>query len=199
MTPTSDSASPAPLLDRFLRGEASAHAQVRRWAWEILYFKPYHIPGDEHEDIVQQAVMHVWRAASREGFTLAVDLRAFVRSVTMARCIDWIRRRRPSVEIDDAHPDAGPSAYDTLLEKDERAQLRWAVTELEDGCRRVIQLHFYDDLPYAAIAEREGRAEGTMRWRVFQCLKRLREIVGRWRGEAPAVAPHDAAPWGDDE
>ncbi len=198
MTHTLDSGDRDTLLQRFLRGEQPAHAQVRRWAWEIVYFKPYHIPRDEHDDIVQQAVVHVWRAVSREGFELQIDLRALVRSVTMARCVDWIRRRRPSAEVDTEMPDLGPSAYDRLLEKDERAQIRWAVTELDEGCRRVIRLHFFEDLPYAEIAEREGRAEGTMRWRVFQCLKRLREVIGRWRGQAPAGDASEA-PDIDDE
>lgn len=168
------------LLRRFLTGEPAACRLIERWAWEIVYFKHFHVPRDEREDVVQETIADVWRAASRGDFTLRAGLRAFVRKVAAARCIDRLRRLRPLVPLDDATPDPGPSPYDVLIADDAGAQVRWALQNVSPPCREVIRLHFFDGLAYAEIAARLGRAEATLRVRVFHCMKAVRRLIARW-------------------
>ena len=168
------------LLRKFLSGDAAVTRQVERWAGEIIHFKGYGVRDDAREDIIQETLANLWQAASRDDFALRVGLRAFVRRVAMARCIDHLRRSRPMVELTESTADHAPGPYDDLLARDERARIRWAMRQLEDGCREVIRLHFFEELPYAEIAARLGRAEPTLRVRMFNCLNRVRSLIARW-------------------
>jgi RNA polymerase sigma factor (sigma-70 family) len=166
------------LLRRFLAGDAQACRQVERWTREILLYHRLGLTREEREDAVQDVLAGVWRAAGRPGFALRHGLRAFVRTVTLARAIDRVRRRRPQEPVDEMMPDraAGPESN---AESSERAAwLHAALEALDARCREIIRLHYFEDWPYARIAERERRREATMRVRMFNCLRALRERLG---------------------
>ena len=166
------------LLRQFLAGDDRACRAVERWAREIVRFRPYGVPVDEHDDIVQQALMALWRACSESDFVLRTSLRGFVRKVVMARCVDWLRRRRPSTEIDETVPDPHPGPTDVMEESEQWARARWAIGRLGPACQELIRLHFLENLPYARIAADLGRAEGTLRVRMFQCMEQVRRLLG---------------------
>lgn len=168
------------LLQQFLGGEPAACAKVERWAREILLFRRFRLHREELEDVVQDALVTVLRHASRPEFRLTHGMRAFVRRVALTRAIDALRRRRPTAPLDENLPDPAPGPYDDMLRRDKRARLRWALQSLDPRCREIIRLHLEDDLPYAQIAAREGRSESTMRVRMFNCLKALRNLFERW-------------------
>lgn len=168
------------LLRAFLAGEPAAVRQVERWAWEIVHFRWGSIPKDEREDVVQDAVAGVWRAAARPGFRLRTHLRALVRRVAAARCIDRMRRRRPTADLDPAAADPGPGPYEQCLRDDERARLRWAVQNLDERCRELIREHFFEETGYAEMAARRERAEATIRVHMFNCMKAVRRLWERW-------------------
>jgi RNA polymerase sigma-70 factor (ECF subfamily) len=167
-------------LRAFLAGEPAAVRQVERWAWEIVYFRWGSIPPEEREDVVQDAVAGVWRAVTRPGFRLRTHLRALVRRVAAARCIDRMRRRRPTATLDPALADPAPGPYDRVLRDDERARLRWAVQSLDERCRELIREHFFEDVDYTQMAERRQRAESTIRVHMFNCMKAIRRLWERW-------------------
>lgn len=168
-----------PLLRRFVAGEAGACRTVERWAFEVAAYGRFRLPPDEREDVVQDAVAAVWQAASRRDFELRHSLRAFVRQVAAARCIDRIRRRRPTWELSDELPDVVPGPYERLLDADEAARVRWAIQAVGEACRELIRRHFLDSEPYAAIAATENRAESSIRVRMFECMKRIRAVLAR--------------------
>ncbi len=170
------------LLRRFLSGDAAASRKVERWAWEVSSFGRYRLPYGERADVVQDTVAAVWQAASSSEFALRHSLRAFVRRVAVARCVDRMRRRRPAAALDESIVDPSPGPYDELLRHDESARLRWALQNLDAGCRELIRLHFFEELSYAEIGAREERAEATMRVHMFHCMKAIRKLIARWRG-----------------
>ena len=170
----------AALLRAFVAGEASAVRRVERWAWEIVHFRWGSIPQADRADLVQDAVADVWRAASAPGFALRDSLRALVRRVAAARCIDWMRKLRPTAPLGDDWADVSDNPYEALLRKSDRARLRWVLRALDERCREIIREHFYEELPYAAIAQRRERSEATMRVHMFHCMKRIRQLWERW-------------------
>lgn len=167
-------------LRNFLAGDPATCRVVERWAWEIVHFRWFGIPVEDRRDVIQDTVADVWRAVSQAGFTLRIGLRPLVRKIATARCIDRMRRRRPTAELSEALQDPNPGPYEQLLRKDESARVRWALQSMDPRCREIIQLHFVEDLPYAEIAAREQRSEATMRVRMFQCMKALRSLFARW-------------------
>jgi len=172
------------LLRRFLAGEREACRQLERWAHEILLYQRLGLTREEREDAVQEVLAGVWRAAGRPGFALRYGLRAFVRTVTLARAIDCVRRRRPSVAADESLPDAaeGPAARAESADAAER--LYAALERLDPRCLAIIRLHYFEDWSYSRIAAQERRQESTMRVRMFNCLRALRERMGALAGTA---------------
>ena len=183
--------SPAPphedetLLRRFVAGDAAACRAVERWANQILYYRRLGLTAADREDIVQDVLTGVWQAAGRPGFALRHGLRAFVRTGTLARAFDRVRRRRSIEPLSDAlrDPTSGPEARAELREDFER--LCAALAVLDARCRDIIHLHYFEDWSYARIAGRAGRAEATMRVRMFNCLRALRQQLSTGASQAP--------------
>jgi len=169
-------------LRRFLSGEPAAVRTATRWARETAYFRGFGLTAEDREDAVQDALAQVWTLATRPGFELRQGLRAVLRTLVAARCVDRVRRRRKNVELDDSLADEAPTPHERLLARDERARLRAALLDLDPPCREIIRMRYFEDLDYAAIAEREGREESTMRVRLFNCLKAIRKRMQRLAG-----------------
>ncbi len=181
------------ILRGLVSGDAHAAHQVTTWARDAVRARAFRVPPGDWDDLAQAVVLDVLRAAHAPGFRLRKPLLAFVRHVAAARCVDAMRRTRPTVEITEALPDAARTPYEELLARDRHAQVRWALQQLGDACREVIRLHFDEGLPYADIARRLGGAEATMRVRMFNCLKQARAWIGRWQvaGLTTAQPPED--------
>lgn len=165
------------LLRRFQAGDPGALRTIAGWARQVVSFKRFHVPFDDRDDLVQESIAGLWRAVSREGFALRRGLRPLVTTIASARCIERLRRFRPIEAADVDPPDRGPGPYETLQHLDEREQLRMSIRRLSGACREIIQLHFFEEVSYAEIAARQDRAESTMRFRMFECMKRLRRMV----------------------
>ena len=168
--------------DRLLRclvsGDAAACRTIERWAREIIFFRGFGLGPEDRDDVVQETVAGVWRAASRDGFELSHGLRALVRTIAIARCIDRVRRRRPMLELPESLPDSASGPYEQAMASDERAWLRVVLRQLGDDCRAIIRLYYFEDLSYSEIATREQRSESTMRVRMFNCIRALRKRLG---------------------
>lgn len=167
-------------LRRFLRGDRAACAEVERWIWVVVRQKRLFGSPEESEDIVQDTLAGVWIAVTKRTFTLRRGFRALVREVAARKCIDQMRRRRPMAALDENQKDPSPSPYDLILKKDERARLRWALQGLGASCQKIIRLRFWEGLSYAQIEEQEQSSQGTLRFRMFECMKRLRNLLARW-------------------
>ncbi len=165
------------LLQRFIAGEAVACRRVVDWAREIVRFRPYGIPRHEHEDIVQEAVGMVWRACSKPDFVLRTGLRALTRRVVLARCVDQLRRMRPSVPIEPSLADTRPDPEQQLARRQQWAHVQHALRQLDESCREIIRLHFLDEVPYSELAGRLGLATPTVRVRMFHCMKEVRRLL----------------------
>lgn len=182
MNPTSpDEPQEQRFLRRFLAGEPAAARTVLRWARETAHFRGFGLSAEEREDVAQDALAQLWSLGSRPGFELRRGVRAILRTIVSARCIDRVRRRRPTSEVDDALPDPAPDVAERFATEDERERLRRALIELDAPCREIVRLRFFEELDYATLAAREGRSESTLRVRLFHCLRRLRRRLQQAR------------------
>jgi RNA polymerase sigma-70 factor (ECF subfamily) len=165
------------LLRRFLAGEAAAYRTVDRWARDIVRFRPYGIPRSEHDDVVQQAIAMLWTTCSRDEFALQYGLRALLRRIVFARCVDFLRRRRRTEELDDTIVDPGPGPDESLAEQSRWTEVAWALRGLNPRCRDIIRMHYLEELPYAKVAQKMGIAAATVRVHMFNCLKEVRRRI----------------------
>lgn len=174
--------SPVPhedeaLVRRFVAGESDACRRVEQWARDIARYRGYGMRAADQEDLVQDVLAAAWRVCSRPDFEVRRSLRAMVHKIALARSIDLLRRRRPTEELDEGLADSLPEPPEQLARAEQWGQVQSALQRLGQGCRELVRLRFFLELPYAEIAERTGRNEATLRVRLFQCMKEVRELL----------------------
>ncbi|WP_373511325.1 RNA polymerase sigma factor [Persicitalea sp.] len=79
-------------------------------------------------------------------------------------------------------PDAYDPANDVDLQKDlERgetiAQVRVALNQLKDDCRRLIELFYLDELSLREIAGKLGMKESSTKQKRYDCTEKLKQLV----------------------
>jgi RNA polymerase sigma factor (sigma-70 family) len=177
------------VLLRFLNGSPAAVARVASTMRRVVRGGAYSIPESEHEDLIQESVLHAYRACSAPGFALRSDFDSFVCSIAYRRCIDWLRRQRVTTSLNPETAGHGEPPDESLALKETISLGRQILDRISDACRELMRLRMSDDLPYRAIAERLRTTEGAVRTRMYRCLAEARTIVedlGR-AGDLPAA------------
>jgi RNA polymerase sigma-70 factor (ECF subfamily) len=94
------------------------------------------------------------------------------------RVIDALRARSRVPVPNDPHASPEPSASCREGEVANEMLVRYALSELPDRPRSVIELAFYSDLSQSQIAEQLGLPLGTVKSDMRRALVRLRDHLG---------------------
>jgi RNA polymerase sigma factor (sigma-70 family) len=142
---------------------------------------------EDVQDITQSALLELTSALQK--YDAEQPLHSFVCLVTERVLIDEYRKgkaakrsaKTESVEHhDESHEGTTMvrSTLDSQEEQVEKAELAWslknAFQELDAKCRELIRLRYYDDLPFADIAQIAGVTENTVTVQTRRCLDKLR-------------------------
>jgi len=137
------------------------------------------------EDVQQQVFLEVWRRSDR--FDPARGrLLTWVMTITRSRAIDHQRRRAPE-PID---PQAAGTASDIssigaggeIEALAEQWRMRGLLDRLPASESELLRLRFYGELTQSEIAARERIPLGTVKTRMFNGLRRLREMIDEENG-----------------
>lgn len=98
----------------------------------------------------------------------------WIYSITRNSVIDFYRRSRPAVELDEnlAH-DA--MVDDELLNDETLEELAQALAKLPAQLREIIVLRYYDGIPLTEIAKKTGLSYGAVKLRHAKALGLLRQ------------------------
>jgi RNA polymerase sigma-70 factor, ECF subfamily len=124
----------------------------------------------EAEDIAQDALLRAWRRRStlRDVARRTQWLAAIVRNEAFRQ---HARIRPDPTSVIELHEGAED---ERVLAAVEQADLRAALKRLNDRDRRLLDMRYREDLTQAAIADKLGIPEGTVKVRLHRARNKLR-------------------------
>lgn len=170
--------NPDDLVRRFRTGEADACRELERWAGEVVRSPRYGIAPADRADLIQETLRQAWQQMSEPDFRIDHSVRALIHRIAMARCVDWLRRRRVQVEVQEDLLREFPDPTERMEQEQLLDRLQRALQGIKPFCRDLIRQHFHERRTYPEIAAATGRNASTLRVHMFNCLKVLRSLMG---------------------
>jgi RNA polymerase sigma factor (sigma-70 family) len=149
----------APRLRSFLRRGGASEAEI--------------------EDVVQEAMLKVWRRADQFDATRG-GASTWIFTIARNERINLLRREiRPELDPNDPALVPAPErpADDQVAERQDAERLRQALTTLPVDQAEILHLAFFGDLSHSAIAERLSLPLGTVKSRIRLAVGRLRDYL----------------------
>ena len=151
-------------------------SEARKFEKNLLnFFWRQGVSLSEGEDLVQETYLRLWKY--RREYTRAAKLSTFLFLMARQVRIDALRRQTRRENRERASLEATPLQGNEVTSRiDAREDVRWALAKLSEPLRDVIELGVFQDLPYAEVAEILGIPVGTVKSRMHNALKELKEI-----------------------
>ena len=149
-------------------------AEAKKFEKNLLnFFWRQGVSYSEGEDLVQETYLRLWkyRGDYRPTAKLSTVLFLLARQVR----IDALRRQTRRADREERWGREQPTAEGPKA-SGVREDVRWAVARLSEPLRDVVELGVFQDLPYAEVAEILGIPTGTVKSRMSNALKKLKEI-----------------------
>ena len=129
-------------------------------------------------DVVQDAMLDVWRSAAR--FSGKSSVRTWIFAIGRNKLVDRIRRSSQLSYVDEVpeQVDETPDAAEIIAASQDAGRLRACLDKLKKVQLAVIRLAFFDELPYGEIAEIEGVPVGTVKTRIHHAKQALMHCLG---------------------
>ena len=130
------------------------------------------------EEILQDTFVAVWKSAGK--FEGRSSVRTWVFGVARRQAHNTLRRRGVPLADEDALAEAadpGPAVEDRVIGHAAAEELARAVGSLAPIHREVLVLSFVHGLPYHEIAQIVGVPEGTVKSRLSNAKRALRELL----------------------
>ena len=157
-----------------MTGDEALMAEARKFEKNLLnFFWRQGVSYVEGEDLVQETYLRLWHY--RKDYKPTAKLSTFLFLIARQVRIDALRRQTRREGREERWGEEQPvTAAPTALCA--REDVRWAVAQLTEPLREVIELGVFQDLPYAEVGEILGIPVGTVKSRMSNALKKLKEI-----------------------
>jgi len=174
-----DAANDMRLVARIRAGDETAMSELYDRYGKVVYAVALRVLQETGaaEDVLQEILVQLWRRPDSFDASRG-SLAAWLTVITRNRAIDRVRKRRPEVELEDIVIAGGPD----LSDEAERAlmveRIRGALTEMNPGQRKALELAYFEGLTHTEIAEKTGEPLGTIKTRIRSALQQLRAKFG---------------------
>jgi len=139
----------------------------------LNFFWRQGVSHSEGEDLVQETYLRLWNY--RRQYVPTAKLSTFLFLLARQVRIDDLRRQSRRTNREERWGNEQPTAEPPRT-FGAREDVRWAVAKLSEPLREVVELGVFQDLPYAEVAEILKIPVGTVKSRMSNALKKLKEI-----------------------
>ena len=147
--------------------------EARKFEKNLLnFFWRQGVSSSEGEDLVQETYLRLWKY--RRDYKPSARLSTFLFLMARQVRIDALRRQSRRASREENWGKEQPTVANPG--DGVREDVRWAVARLSDPLRETVELGVFQDLPYAEVAEVLGIPVGTVKSRMSNALKKLKEI-----------------------
>ncbi len=164
-------------------GDAHAFTHIVTTMSPVLLRFAKSLVGDgEADEVVQETLIRLWQQAA--GWQPTGRISTWLHRVAYRLCIDALRRRRPSVAIDDVAetlPDGAPLASVRLAQLDDVRAIQRAVAELPARQRAAISLCHFQGLGQAEAAAIMGVGEHAYESLLARARRNLKTALSTGR------------------
>lgn len=161
------------LIARCLEHDEGAWAAlVDRYAAYIytIATRAYGLDGEDAAEAFQESLLKIFEGLS--SYQGKGEFRSWLRQVVRNTCAGQLRRSRRSEPLQNEMADR---SQEETLERIERAyMLNQMLAELDESCRQVLSMFFFEGKSYRNISQALNLAEGTVGSRLARCLTKLR-------------------------
>ncbi len=168
------------LMAAYVAGNDEAFRLLfERYAPILLRLTRRHLRQDDlAEEIVQQTFFRLHGA--RNDFRQGSKLRPWVMTIAMNLVREhWRRKKRRKMTSLEAETQAAPQQEFMPLEIRQRAKLLHdALEKLPTSQREAVELHWFQERPYAEVAAILGTTEGAVRVRAHRAYATLKQLLG---------------------
>ncbi len=139
-----------------------------------IAIRGFGIDAEGAREVVQESLLKLFEGLP--GYRGEGEFRAWLRQLVRNCAVAYLRRRRITESLEDTLPDRDQGE---TFERIERALVvREAVRSLDEPCREMIALFFFEGRSYKDIAAALAIPEGTVASRLARCVVKLRSKVG---------------------
>lgn len=180
--------SDGELMTAYAAGDARAFGELfQRYAPMLLRIMKRKLQSDgDAEELVQQTFLQLHRA--RHDFDASRPFRPWLLTIAfnLQREVYRRRARRPEAPLEVEPP--APESERSGVERGQRAaRLRTALAALPAGQREVIELHWFEELGFAEVAQVLDLGLSAVKVRAHRGYKTLRELLERAEEATGAV------------
>jgi RNA polymerase sigma-70 factor (ECF subfamily) len=159
------------LVEAAARGGQADIERLIEAAWPDAYRLARSVLGDASaaQDVAQEACVALYRSIA--GLRSADAFRVWFYRIVVREATDYQRRRRRAESI-------SGTVAETQADPTDALDVWRALDRLPSSLRKVVVLHYFEDLSSREIARILRIPDGTVRFRLMVARRRLRPLLG---------------------
>jgi RNA polymerase sigma-70 factor (ECF subfamily) len=167
------------LAVRAARGDRRAFEDIVRKYERLVFNVAYRIVKNHEDaaDITQTVFLKIYRKINQ--YDPRYRFFSWLYRITVNECINFLKKRRREVDVDDDRVVSRTSAWDPITQGEKSDFLDTALAVLKLDYRVVIVLKYFLELSYKEISDIVGVPEKTVKSRLFTGRQLLRDILTR--------------------
>lgn len=170
------------ILDLIRKGDEEAFVLLYKSNRNAIraYVSRNHGDADDAEDMLQEALIVLWKRVRTGRFEYSAKLSTFIYAIVKNM---WTRelarkwREQPTTE-DVEFVSEDPSVLDDIVQSEQAERMREALNRLGNPCKKVLMLYYWEELSMEEIAKAMGFANAeTAKSKKYQCKEMLKKIL----------------------